>query len=306
MCTRRGSLFPLDLSSVIIVWSDKLPDVQCQLGGPRHHRLWALVLVSALGSFVGCVRQVVISCVPSRMAYFQPNSSEFWMYAGHWFGDSDWQLLHWQDDPVVFFDFYSPSRNLSVVVAGPFAFPADLCVCTHLMCVRLFPFPVHPRHSFGGGCARGSQLVGGIPSAGAHLDGVSLRLHLARFLHGCPRPGTPEPSLLLPSCCLLLIRALMASGRRWRLWSQFLCPRASNSPTSLLLMITSSRWPPLLCGRPPIRTLALTFSTPQIKSQRQIMLTGHSLGGSVAQVVGAKESIPAITYSAPGIVYSRR
>lgn len=35
-------------------------------------------------------------------------------------------------------------------------------------------------------------------------------------------------------------------------------------------------------------------------------MTGHSLGGSVAQVVGAKEALPAITYSAPGIVYSRR
>lgn len=44
----------------------------------------------------------------------------------------------------------------------------------------------------------------------------------------------------------------------------------------------------------------------QIKSKRNVLLTGHSLGGSVAQVVGAKESIPAITYCAPGIVYSRR
>jgi putative lipase involved disintegration of autophagic bodies len=43
-----------------------------------------------------------------------------------------------------------------------------------------------------------------------------------------------------------------------------------------------------------------------IKSQRKVMMTGHSLGGSVAQVVGAKEGLPAITYNAPGIVYSRR
>jgi hypothetical protein len=44
----------------------------------------------------------------------------------------------------------------------------------------------------------------------------------------------------------------------------------------------------------------------KIKPQREVIMTGHSLGGSVAQVVGAKEALPAITYNAPGIVYSRR
>ncbi len=59
-------------------------------------------------------------------------------------------------------------------------------------------------------------------------------------------------------------------------------------------------------GLAPRCLFILSTSLWQIKSKRQVMMTGHSLGGSVAQVVGAKEALPAITYSAPGIVYSRR
>jgi len=44
----------------------------------------------------------------------------------------------------------------------------------------------------------------------------------------------------------------------------------------------------------------------QAKHNRTLYLTGHSLGGSIAKVVGARQQIPAVTYCAPGTVYSRR
>ena len=54
-----------------------------------------------------------------RLAYFETNSTDFWQYANHWFNGSDWRLAHFQAEPVNFFDYYSPSRNLSVVVRPP-------------------------------------------------------------------------------------------------------------------------------------------------------------------------------------------
>jgi len=44
----------------------------------------------------------------------------------------------------------------------------------------------------------------------------------------------------------------------------------------------------------------------EAKQKRTLLLTGHSLGGSIAKVVGARMHIPSITYCAPGTVYSRR
>ena len=41
-----------------------------------------------------------------------------------------------------------------------------------------------------------------------------------------------------------------------------------------------------------------------VSSNAEIVLTGHSLGGALAQLVGAKESLSAITFNAPGMMYA--
>eukprot|EP01080_Neovahlkampfia_damariscottae_P007553 gene7553-11876_t len=41
------------------------------------------------------------------------------------------------------------------------------------------------------------------------------------------------------------------------------------------------------------------------KHLRNIILTGHSLGGGIANIVGAKQKLKAITFSSPGVVFSR-
>lgn len=38
----------------------------------------------------------------------------------------------------------------------------------------------------------------------------------------------------------------------------------------------------------------------------QTYLTGHSLGGGVAEIVAARHSKPSVTFSAPGVILSRR
>lgn len=43
-----------------------------------------------------------------------------------------------------------------------------------------------------------------------------------------------------------------------------------------------------------------------IKTQRNVVLAGHSLGGGLAKIVGARHGLPSISFSAPGVVWSRR
>lgn len=47
------------------------------------------------------------------------------------------------------------------------------------------------------------------------------------------------------------------------------------------------------------------LSDPALSGYR-LVFTGHSLGGGVAQIVGARLRRPAVTFSAPGVVLSRR
>jgi hypothetical protein len=42
------------------------------------------------------------------------------------------------------------------------------------------------------------------------------------------------------------------------------------------------------------------------RNASQIVLTGHSLGGGVAQIVGAKQEIVAVTFSSPGLYYTSK
>ncbi len=86
---------------------------------------WYVSLAHDARSPVGrsCVSQGIFI---RRLAYFENNSTSFWEYADHWFGDSDWELRHTHGEPVNFFDFYSPSRNLSVVVRPPALLPQFL------------------------------------------------------------------------------------------------------------------------------------------------------------------------------------
>ncbi|KDO18494.1 hypothetical protein SPRG_16149 [Saprolegnia parasitica CBS 223.65] len=41
------------------------------------------------------------------------------------------------------------------------------------------------------------------------------------------------------------------------------------------------------------------------KTKSNIVVTGHSLGGAMAAVVGAKMHLPAVSFSGPGLLYSR-
>jgi len=42
------------------------------------------------------------------------------------------------------------------------------------------------------------------------------------------------------------------------------------------------------------------------KGRERVLLTGHSLGGGIAQIVAARMQLPALVFSSPGIVYSAR
>lgn len=42
-----------------------------------------------------------------------------------------------------------------------------------------------------------------------------------------------------------------------------------------------------------------------IKSKRNIIITGHSLGGGIANIVGARQGLQSITFSPPGVYFSR-
>jgi hypothetical protein len=42
-----------------------------------------------------------------------------------------------------------------------------------------------------------------------------------------------------------------------------------------------------------------------IKKQRNVVLVGHSLGGGLAKIVGTRHDLPSISFSAPGVVWSR-
>eukprot|EP00761_Pharyngomonas_kirbyi_P008545 gb/GECH01008557.1/.p1 GENE.gb/GECH01008557.1/~~gb/GECH01008557.1/.p1 ORF type:complete len:849 (+),score=112.80 gb/GECH01008557.1/:1-2547(+) len=46
--------------------------------------------------------------------------------------------------------------------------------------------------------------------------------------------------------------------------------------------------------------------TKDVMNDREVILTGHSLGGGLAKIVGARLGIKAITFSSPGVVLSRK
>ncbi|ELR22083.1 uncharacterized protein ACA1_158780 [Acanthamoeba castellanii str. Neff] len=169
----------------------------------------------------------------SWLAYFEINSTDYWRYADHWFNGSDWQLRHFQQEPVHFFDFYSPSRNLSVV------------------------------------SVRGTaSIVDGLEDLDLWSEALQLEL----------------VSMVFPFV--------------------FTWP---DSSTAVLVQVMSYLERMFVPTDDDFSYFSSVLAYVQlIKSQRKVMMTGHSLGGSVAQVVGAKEGLPAITYNAPGIVYSRR
>lgn len=169
----------------------------------------------------------------SWLAYFEINSTDYWRYADHWFNGSDWQLRHFQQEPVHFFDFYSPSRNLSVV------------------------------------SVRGTaSIVDGLEDL--DLWSEALQLELVSMVFPFVFTWPDSSTAVLVQVMSYLERMFVPTDDDFSYFS------------SVLAYVRL------------------------IKSQRKVMMTGHSLGGSVAQVVGAKEGLPAITYNAPGIVYSRR
>ncbi|KAL9646874.1 hypothetical protein ABK040_013734 [Willaertia magna] len=43
-----------------------------------------------------------------------------------------------------------------------------------------------------------------------------------------------------------------------------------------------------------------------VKTQRNVILTGHSLGGGLAKIVGSKHQVVAVTFSGPGVVLSQK
>uniref|UniRef100_A0A0G4HBJ4 Fungal lipase-type domain-containing protein n=1 Tax=Chromera velia CCMP2878 TaxID=1169474 RepID=A0A0G4HBJ4_9ALVE len=65
---------------------------------------------------------------------------------------------------------------------------------------------------------------------------------------------------------------------------------------------------PILAWLPPELVPNMLWAITQSNEvlRRQILLVGHSMGGAVATIVGAKTSLPAITISAPGVLMTRK